>query len=103
MDLQENDGCIGTERQRTDSEDREGGQAHIYVASDILRHGIYIGRIDRVCCRNLHLHEGNQPDAWIRIIAICTLCILLFGIAATIFISRKLRNKKSNKNHNINV
>ena len=48
-------------------------------------------------------NESNQPDAWIRIIAICTLCVLLLGFAMTIFISRKLGYKKSNKNHNINV
>ncbi len=47
--------------------------------------------------------KSNQPDAWIRIIAICTLCVLLLGFAMTIFISRKLGYKKSNKNHNINV
>ena len=46
-------------------------------------------------------NESNQPDAWIRIIAICTLCVLLLGIAMTIFISRKLGNRKSSKNHNI--
>lgn len=48
-------------------------------------------------------NESNHSDTGIRIIAICTLCILLLGIATTIFISRKLGNRKSNKNHNINV
>ena len=42
-------------------------------------------------------NESNQPDAWIRIIAICTLCVLLLGFAMTIFISRKLGNRKFNK------
>ena len=42
-------------------------------------------------------NEGNQPDAGIRTIAICTLCVLLLGIAATILVSRKLGNRKSNK------
>ena len=48
-------------------------------------------------------NEGNHSNTEIRIIAICTLCVLLLGIAVTIFISRKLGNRKSNKNHNINV
>lgn len=42
-------------------------------------------------------NESNHPDSWIRTITICTLCVLLLGIAATIFISRKWRNRKSNK------
>lgn len=42
-------------------------------------------------------NESNHPDTGIRIIAICTLCILLLSIAATILVSRKLRNRKSNK------
>ena len=42
-------------------------------------------------------NESNHPDAGIRTIIICTLCVLLLGIAATIFISRKWRNRKSNK------
>lgn len=42
-------------------------------------------------------NESNHPDARIRIIAVCTLCVLLFGIAATILVSRKLGNRKSNK------
>lgn len=42
-------------------------------------------------------NEGNHPDAGIRIIAVCTLCVLLVGIAATILVSRKLENRKSNK------
>lgn len=53
--LQENDGRIGAERQRTDSETRKGGQGKYHAASDILLHGIYLGRIDRVCGCNLHL------------------------------------------------
>ena len=48
-------------------------------------------------------NESNHPDAGIRTIAICTLCVLLLGIAVSILISRKLGNRKSNKNHNINV
>lgn len=46
-------------------------------------------------------NESNHPDAGIRTIAVCTLCVLLFGIAATILVSRKLGNRKSNKNHNV--
>ena len=46
-------------------------------------------------------NESNYPDAGIRIIAVCTLCVLLFGIAATILVSWKLGNRKSNKNHNV--
>lgn len=46
-----------------------------------------------VCIYN----ESNHPDAGIRIIAVCTLCVLLLGIAATILVSRKLGNRKSNK------
>ena len=42
-------------------------------------------------------NESTPPDARIRIIAVCTLCVLLFGIAATILVSRKLGNRKSNK------
>ena len=42
-------------------------------------------------------NESKQPDAGIRIIAICTLCVLLLGIAAIILVSRKLGNRKSNK------
>ena len=42
-------------------------------------------------------NESNHPDAGIRTITICTLCILLLGIAAAIFIGRKLGNRKSNK------
>lgn len=42
-------------------------------------------------------NESNHPDAGIRTITICTLCVLLFGIAATILVSRKLGNKKFNK------
>lgn len=42
-------------------------------------------------------NESNHSDTGIRTIAICTLCALLLGIAATILISRKLGNRKSNK------
>lgn len=42
-------------------------------------------------------NESKQPDVGIRTIAVCTLCVLLFGIAATILVSRKLGNRKSNK------
>lgn len=33
-------------------------------------------------------NESNHSDTGIRTIAICTLCVLLFGIAATILVSR---------------
>lgn len=42
-------------------------------------------------------NESNHPDAGIRIIAVCTLCVLSLGIAAAILVSRKLGNRKSNK------
>ena len=42
-----------------------------------------------VCVYN----ESNHPDAVIRTIAVCTLCVLLAGIAVIIFVSRKLRDK----------
>lgn len=42
-------------------------------------------------------NESNHPDAGIRTITIFTLCVLLLGIAAAIFIGRKLGNRRSNK------
>ena len=42
-------------------------------------------------------NESNHPDARIRTIAVCTLCVLSLGIAAAILVSRKLGNRKSNK------
>lgn len=42
-------------------------------------------------------NDSNHPDARIRTIAVCTLCVLSLGIAATILVSRKLGNRKSNK------
>ena len=42
-------------------------------------------------------NESNHPDARIRTIAVCTLCVLSLGIAATILVSRKLGNRKFNK------
>lgn len=40
-------------------------------------------------------NESNHSDTGIR--TICTLCVLLLGIAATILVSRKLGNRKFNK------
>ena len=42
-------------------------------------------------------NESNRADAGIRTITVCTLCVLLLGIAATILVSRKLGNRKFNK------